>query len=242
MSIDDEALLDSPVTTVEEVTESTPRKLINSLNEKIEVFSKFYTSLYSNCSNQRDKALEALSSGNTQLAFTLLRDFPEPIGAPLTPQGVLQQKKKEEDIDLILAQLRGSICEIPSQPSTTSLNLPTPDKNISLEQCKNAFKACDEFITINQKANLQFIFLYGNWLQVTYKLTKSSTTSFVTWINQHSNLKKTQAYRYREFYNNFKNYKRVLNSALPFRWFTKHGTTLARHIRISRVARDEWTA
>ena len=82
----------------------------------------------------------------------------------------------------------------------------------------------------------------GHWIDNFYSLTKStsSSLSFISWIEKHTLLKKTQAYCYRSFYKNFKDHRKILRSTLSFRWFNKHGTPLIKHFRTSKTLSMEW--
>ena len=177
--------------------------------------------------------------GNITEAINSLRDFPQAIGAPNQPKAILKRNKKQyEDIDELLSELRGSY----SEDNTLTTDLPTPKRIVTFDQCLEAVKLCDYHFKIQKKANLQYVFLYGHWIDKVYSLTKStsSSLSFISWIEKHTLLKKTQAYCYRSFYKNFKDHRKILRSTLSFRWFNKHGTTLIKHFRTSKTLSMEW--
>ena len=140
MSLDEDSLLNSSShsTDFEDIVESSPLKLVKTLNQKINIHSTFYKNLYSDSVRQRDVAVQLLEAGNTSEAIALLRDFPKPIGAPATPRGVIKRRKKTEDIDQILAELRGNY----SVDNNQNISLPIPDKRVDIQSCISAIQLC----------------------------------------------------------------------------------------------------
>ena len=95
------------------------------------------------------------------------------------------------------------------------------------------------FLDFTDNFQLNNIFIHGQWLTLareSFKQGKKNGTlvyhsnKFVDWVEERCGVKKSRAYDYMKFTENFSDFPRVLQCSLPFYWFKRYGQRVSDYL------------